>query len=228
MKLFTQKLIPVLFILLAAALLPGTLQAQCEVLLADIAGEYEGDCKKGIAEGKGKSSGTDSYEGEFKKGLPHGKGKYTWANGDVYEGEFKKGLKDGPGKMLVMLEGGASKEQSGFWKDDAYIGQYAIPYKLQYRSSGVTAVRVNPAKNVDDEGATLYIEIQQKGRTVPNAQFSFDVTNGNILNRLPAGSTTNIRVAVYPLFFSIGYLGESIELEIYQAASWNVVIDLNK
>ena len=228
MKHIPTKLIAVLFTLAAAAMLPGTVQAQCEVLLADITGEYEGDCKKGIAEGTGKSSGTDTYEGEFKKGLPHGMGKYVWANGDVYEGEFKKGQKDGAGKMLVALEGGTSKEQTGFWKEDKYIGKYAIPYKLQYRSSGVMAVRVNEAKNPDDDGKTLYIEIQQKGRTVPNARFSFDVTNGNVLNRLPAGSTTNVHVAVFPLFFSIGYLGESVELEIYQSASWNIVIDFNK
>lgn len=228
MQHITPKSITALFTLLMVCLSLGMAQETCQVLLEDITGTYEGDCKKGIAEGKGKSVGTDTYEGEFKKGLPQGTGKYTWANGDVYEGEFKKGLKDGAGKMLVMLEGGTSKEQTGYWNDDTYIGQYPTPYKLQYRSSGVTAVRVNPAKNVTDDGATLYVEIQQKGRTAPNAKFNFTVTNGIILNQVPTGSTTNIHVGEFPIFFSIGYMGENIELEIYQKASWNIVIDVNK
>lgn len=209
-------------------LIPGVAQESCQVLLEDIAGTYEGTCKKGLAEGNGKSAGTDTYEGEFKKGLPHGTGKYAWANGDVYEGEFKKGLKEGAGKMRVMLAGGTSREQTGFWKDDEYIGQYATPYKMQYRSSGVTAVRVNPVKDTDDDGATLYIEIQQKGRTAPNAKFTFTVTNGILLNQVPTGSTTNIHVGEFPLYFSLGYMGETVELEIYQKASWNIVIDYNK
>ena len=41
--------------------------AQCEVLLNDIKGTYDGNCKKGKADGFGKAVGTDTYEGEFKE-----------------------------------------------------------------------------------------------------------------------------------------------------------------
>jgi hypothetical protein len=55
----------------------------CKVLLPALSGNYEGGCKKGLADGKGKASGTDVYEGEFSKELPHGKGTYTWSNGVI-------------------------------------------------------------------------------------------------------------------------------------------------
>ena len=72
-------------------------------MLADsLKGTYEGDCKNGKADGKGKATGTDSYDGEFKNGLPDGIGKYNWKSGDYYEGEWKKGLKDGKGEMHTI------------------------------------------------------------------------------------------------------------------------------
>ena len=43
-------------------------QEKCKVLKADIAGEYSGDCKKGLANGEGISKGENTYEGKFKKG----------------------------------------------------------------------------------------------------------------------------------------------------------------
>jgi hypothetical protein len=60
---------------------PATVE-DCKVLLPALSGSYEGSCKKGVADGRGKASGTDAYEGEFRKGLPDGKGTCTWSNGD--------------------------------------------------------------------------------------------------------------------------------------------------
>ena len=54
---------------------------------------YEGDVKKGKANGKGIFTFSDGskYEGKFKKNKIHGKGKYTDANGKIYEGKWKHG-----------------------------------------------------------------------------------------------------------------------------------------
>ena len=90
---------------------PGFAQDDCKVLIDKLSGQYDGGCKKGLADGQGTAKGEDNYVGAFKKGLPHGTGTYTWANGDVYNGEFKKGLKDGQGKMTIKKADGQTEEQ---------------------------------------------------------------------------------------------------------------------
>jgi len=80
-----------------------------------IGDDYEGECKNGKKEGKGKYTYADIvyegkilskgkvYEGEFKNDVPNGKGKFIrpYASGgvDVYEGEFKDGEPNGKGKL---------------------------------------------------------------------------------------------------------------------------------
>jgi len=62
---------------------------------------YEGECKNGLREGKGKLTylNGDVYEGEWKADKYNGKGKLTFKNGNIYEGECKNGLADGKGKF---------------------------------------------------------------------------------------------------------------------------------
>ena len=57
------------------------LSQPCSVSVDSLKGEYNGDCKKGKAEGKGTAVGIDSYKGNFKNGYPNGEGKYIWKNG---------------------------------------------------------------------------------------------------------------------------------------------------
>lgn len=94
-------------------------ESSCKVLVPELSGNYEGGCKKGLANGTGKAVGVDTYEGEFKKGFPNGIGTYTWANGDVYKGEFQKGKPDGEG-VLTKKNGEVEK---GYWKYGYYTGE---------------------------------------------------------------------------------------------------------
>ena len=57
------------------------------------AATYEGEVKKGKANGMGVFTFADgsTYEGKVKKNKIHGKGKYTDAQGKVYEGKFVYG-----------------------------------------------------------------------------------------------------------------------------------------
>jgi hypothetical protein len=57
------------------------------------ASTYEGEVKKGKANGVGVFTFSDgsTYEGKVKSNKIHGKGKYTDAQGKVYEGKFKYG-----------------------------------------------------------------------------------------------------------------------------------------
>lgn len=205
----------------------GITQSDCEVSLEAVKGEYIGECKKGLANGKGIAKGKDTYDGEFKKGLPDGMGTYSWANGNVYTGEFKKGLKDGKGKLLIQLPGGQTKEQIGFWSEDEYIGENESPYELQYKSPEVLSVRVQAREGKANENA-LYIEIQHKGRVQQNPDFGFNITTGNMLSRFKDGTSAKIAVSQFPFGFSLTYMGETVELLFYQEKSWTVKLDFNK
>lgn len=57
------------------------------------ASTYEGDVKKGKANGFGVITFADGskYEGKFRKNKIHGKGKYTDSDNNVYEGKFSRG-----------------------------------------------------------------------------------------------------------------------------------------
>lgn len=65
--------------------------SNCKVNDVDINQEYRGECRNGLAHGKGRAKGRDVYFGEFKDGNTHGRGTYTWANGESYEGDWVDG-----------------------------------------------------------------------------------------------------------------------------------------
>lgn len=56
-------------------------RAGCRVLDPELAGDYQGGCKAGLAEGVGHASGAARYVGEFREGKKHGRGTYTLPNG---------------------------------------------------------------------------------------------------------------------------------------------------
>ena len=92
----------------------------CKVLKPEIAGIYSGDCKKGLANGKGIAEGIDKYEGKFKDGLPHGNGTYQYANGEIYQGDFKNVFSHQ--SILVMAH------STVFWSLGMnWIGWYTAP-----------------------------------------------------------------------------------------------------
>jgi len=99
-----------------------TEKTNCKVLIKELQGEYTGDCKKGLANGKGTAKGADFYQGDFRKGYPHGEGKYIWSENNYYEGSFKKGKRDGFGKQYSIIQGRVSITE-GYWGNDVYIGE---------------------------------------------------------------------------------------------------------
>lgn len=107
-------------------------QSDCKVKLTNISGTYIGDCKNGLANGKGTAQGTDFYEGQFVKGLPSGEGIYKWSNGSYYEGQWKDGLREGKGKMVLK-----DSVIVGYWKNDKYVGTKLIPPYIITRNQSV-------------------------------------------------------------------------------------------
>lgn len=118
----------ILLLMIPAFMFAQQSESKCKVLTEDLQGEYEGGCKKGLADGDGIAKGKDTYEGSFKKGYPHGEGKYTWSDNSYYEGGFKKGKKNGFGKLFIVIDGVDSVTE-GFWENDVYIGKISNPKK---------------------------------------------------------------------------------------------------
>lgn len=119
-------------------------QESCKVLVPSLAGKYTGDCRDGLANGRGEATGEDFYTGDFVKGLPDGKGKYIWKSGATYEGEWKKGLRNGNGIYVSKAEG-KDTVLNGIWKEDRFVGaKRPEPYVIEYRNgvARITAMRI--------------------------------------------------------------------------------------
>ncbi|HUH34047.1 MAG TPA: hypothetical protein VLZ28_08825, partial [Daejeonella sp.] len=103
-----------------------------------LSGSYDGECKKGKANGNGKAQGTDQYEGEFKDGLPNGEGVYQWKNGDTFSGAWIAGKRSGKGDMTFKRAGKTDSLVTGFWKRDVFAGKFEKPYQVMSRTLQVT------------------------------------------------------------------------------------------
>jgi len=176
----------------------GILNAQneCRVLKPEISRSYTGDCKKGLAHGKGSAMGTDYYEGRFSRGLPDGNGKYTWKDGAVYEGEWSMGMRDGKGTMYYTKD----SVLTGFWKEDAFAGAFLVPAYVINRQSGVTRSSI---VKMSETGSGFRVGIYLAGK------FNTDVEDLNILSdsgeEYNSGRYVAIQNAIVPYSVKIKY-----------------------
>jgi len=213
-----NKIIFVTMVVFACTTIMGQAQ-DCAVKLDAISGTYEGDCKKGLADGVGMAKGKDTYEGEFKKGLPHGKGVYTWENKDVYEGEFNKGVKEGEGKFTATSD---NEVITGFWKDGEYIGKEKDPFKLLNRGSKIQTVK---ARRLSGDKDQVDVIIQQGGKRISTGDIVVRKIDGNYANILQNGFKKEIQQVNYP--FRIIVSGPAdFEFNINQAGHWEITVDL--
>ena len=114
-------------------------QTQCRVLDPDLADQYHGGCRDGLAEGFGEARGIAEYRGEFRAGRKHGKGIKVWMSlknsGDRYEGEFVDDRKEGIGTYVWSPSGPSSGERySGPFLNDRRhgVGTYEWPSGDRY------------------------------------------------------------------------------------------------
>jgi hypothetical protein len=176
---FSSTILFSLFLLAGAGLYA---QQPCEVLVPELAGEYEGECRRGLAHGQGIARGTDTYEGQFRNGLPHGDGTYTWASGDVYEGRWRRGQRHGIGTMTSMRDGrpvvvegvwssGELKEEIG----DAGTGYTVVSMR---RIDAVRALQIG-------EGASVVFKILRAGVPMNYTDLTYTGSSGQprILNQ---------------------------------------------
>jgi hypothetical protein len=216
----------------------GAQTADCKVLTDSLKGTYDGGCKNGKADGKGKATGTDIYDGEFKNGLPDGTGKYSWKNGGYYEGEWKKGLKDGKGEMHT-IENNEVTVKTGYWKKDKYIGLYETPYKIFNNSSDIGRVEVN---NTGKKGQSITVTVKGlldktggSGINTPGnivVMTDFQIMRGSYTsksnNKLPNSDVTVFRDVVFPFMAIFSFGASSLQIEFYESGDWDVQVPVSK
>jgi len=224
-----MKTIKLIFVILVAFPFMGNSQNEsktCSVLLESISDYYDGECKKGLAHGKGTAKGIDSYTGNFKKGLPQGNGVYVWANGNSYDGQWKKGELNGFGTMTYAPANGDST-QTGFWKYGKYIGKERDPKKYSVASrKNIERVSFNC---LNAEGKKIEIVFNRPGA----------VKNLDIISN--SGSTVNSATligcedVIFPVqvivrFTKISHLGTELpcetEFTIYTPGYWRVNLNI--
>ncbi|WP_405291796.1 hypothetical protein [Algibacter sp. Ld11] len=189
--------------------------------------KYEGETKKGLANGKGKATGTeDSYEGAFKKGYPHGEGTYTWANGNTYVGEFSKGSLNGKGKLIVLkADKSIDKIEEGYFKDNEYIGLYKDPYKII--SDG--GVRNTIFQKRSGELNQLTFEVFSNGVAVPLNKLEITDLNNSlvqVINNLKTISNINFPLKRVQVRFSIDNANYDLIFDLYQKGNWHLTISV--
>ena len=194
----------------------------CSVLVKSLQGTYVGDCKKGLAHGKGTAKGIDSYTGYFKKGYPHGKGTYTWAAGDQFEGFWQMGSKEGQGVFRTQI-GGKDTTISGIWKEDKYVGP--VPAKPEILiNNGVKSVTFSRT----GDGSTITFMFMQVGND--NSGLSDLITFGSSGTEFKNGPYMGYEKVSFPFTAKItyqtmnayktGYTTCALEFKITEPGRW--------
>lgn len=172
-----------IFIFVLLFYIPSSFSQQkdsCKVLLSEISGTYEGDCKNGLANGKGTAIGEDTYVGRFKNGLPDGKGKYTYKNGNVYSGKWRNGLKNGKGKFKYFIDGKATI-LLGYWIDGEYVGP-SKPDEF-YRITNITAIEYHSIKKVEGDEDKIEISFERVMSKYIPRDLEITITSGRLNNQ---------------------------------------------
>ena len=174
-----MKKLVLINILFFVFVMNGFTQFDCKVLVENLQGQYNGDCKKGLANGEGSAKGIDTYVGSFRKGFPNGFGVYTYENGSNYIGKFRKGLKDGYGLKNTITEAGDLVQYYGLWMADSLVvpDDSRALFKVNL-SKGIKIVDPKLTRDVSRKNE-VWINFQVDGVTDKSVIFeSTEISNG--------------------------------------------------
>jgi hypothetical protein len=218
-----SRIILFVILLFAGGYVSGQ-SSDCKVLIPAISGSYTGECKKGLANGKGVAQGIDHYEGHFSKGLPDGNGIYKWADGSYYDGGWKNGLKDGQGTFVK-----GDSTLTGIWKDDHYEGKKLTPpYKI---ISARNVSRYTISKSIESENG-VKVKLLLGGRDNSEVDdFSMASSNGSEYRNMGIYGIQNssvpvevtIRYTTWNQLHSVQY-EVLFEFTITAPGTWNVTL----
>lgn len=218
--------------------------AFCKVLTKGLSGRYTGECKKGLAHGKGEATGIQHYIGNFKYGLPDGKGIYYYNDSVYHEGSFQAGIKEGKGEAHFIRKGLPDSIVKGYWSGDLYRGKRYITYDFDGEHL-FDRSEISPSEQI---GNTLTIVLSSTSGSPNGAANSFllggpgfnlsvaNITalNGEfILKRSGYDGAYQTSVTYELSKFPIRLLvtlsnNRTFYLELYKAATWTVRLFNNK
>ncbi len=201
-------------------------EPSCNVLVKALQGSYIGNCKKGLAHGKGTAKGVDTYTGYFKKGYPNGKGVYTWAAGDKFEGYYKMGIKDGEGIFHTQVDG-RDTIFAGIWKDDKYAGPKPINPEI-LSNYGVKSVSFSRR----GDGALITFMFMQVGspstgvsNLITYCSSGSQFTNGPYVGYEDLSFPIKVRLTYRTMnAYKTGFTECSLEFKITQPGRWDIHI----
>jgi hypothetical protein len=234
-----MKFAGILLFLFTASSFQKSFTQECTVDNPSLRGAYTGDCKKGKANGKGKSVGIDVYEGDFKAGLPDGSGTYTWSNGNSFTGQFVKGVKQGKGVLTIKKPDVQDSVVEGYWKNDAYIGKYEQPYSVYFKSKLVTEFEVSYKKDAFSQ-ITFFVTNTSGGTQstfygysprlkVDEVQLNYGRYGRLMVNDIHTKKTESILSDVtYPIRMKVLIDKEEVEMEFREPGSYVIDIHINQ
>ena len=219
-----MRIIYIIILLLSGKLIFAQ-EGGCKVLLPRITGTYTGDCKKGLAHGRGTAIGIDRYEGEFRKGYPEGMGLYRWENGTYYEGYFRQGLRDGTGRMVY----GTDSVRSGYWKADKYAGEKETKRYEVLQSRYIARSSFIKTANTPNQ---VKVKLTLGGSPNTSVQdFSMTQTSGD---EFRPGNAYGLQNVTFPVTVRLQYRTWNVmhtvltdvtfEFRINEAGSWEVTV----
>lgn len=200
-------------------------QEKCKVLMPQIAGNYQGKCKNGFANGKGTATGIDSYEGTFSKGLPNGEGKYSWSDGGTYTGEWLEGKRHGIG-IYIKNENGIDSILDGLWQFDEYKGARPEKPRVTYSYS----VDRYTFKKAHSPANRVMIDIYQNGSR--NKKITNFLSSSSSGQDLSYGMLFGYDNVVFPVTIKISYttsnklnsalVNVKFDFTIFEPGDWTV------
>ncbi len=210
-------------------------QSECTVAVENLKGTYTGDCKNGLADGKGKATGKDMYEGNFKKGYPEGEGTYTFENKSYFRGNFKKGKMWGAGEFHYVKQDMADSIVTGFWEKDSYVGENEKPYVILSKSAAIVHISVREQKGM--KGQLKIITLPKIKATIGGGVvWPIPVSYIGIVRGLYTRETKdmNERAAAttlydvqFPFHAQIKIGNENLEIILYREAGWEIEMEID-
>ena len=201
--------------------------ATCKVEIKELTGAYTGDCKNGLANGKGEAKGMHRYTGQFKKGFPYGNGTYYYNENEYYTGNFQNGVREGKGEMHYIKDGKDSVIK-GYWSGNEYRGKTYKTYSI-IDMPFYDRVDIQPS---DGPGNTITVittaTIELFGvREIIATDGSFirkvNTFTGNFM------STTIYELSKFPVRLMIIFSdGKQTQLELFKTANWEMRLFQNK
>lgn len=227
-----------IFLGLSIVLNSAFAQEECKVLMPSISGKYEGECKKGKANGNGQAEGADTYAGIFKDGLPNGQGIYKWENGNIYSGVWAGGKRDGEGTMTFKRAGKADSLVTGFWKKDKYVGRFEKPYKVYNRSVQVSKSEVKFKSSNSNDIIVLLSNTtgnmpSMSGRVSPKATLTdVNIAKGRyirLVNLFEKNQQTAYKLeqVTFPFRAKFRIGGQEVDVEFMEDGEYTLDIALN-